>query len=490
MASALASSIRVIGQGLSLSFGRRPRSRIELTGMGTFLTAIVLAMIAFALQDYLDVDKPADFHTDNWGGHGGYFLLLLVAAWAAMLALRRPALWLLFAALAAVFGIPWMALSIQLPMWLDQASDIQLEAWKALLAMAGFLVVWQALRFVAPEARAPRRMLAALVFVAIMAWPWAARQESWLWYPPEDESETPEAPTDTDSNSAGLQRAEAAPAFDARAVIASQPALLQRELATLRPQVSGTTELFAIGFAGDGSEQVFRNEVDYLSLLMARRFGAEHRTVALVNSPDTLDDEPLATLSNLESALKTVGSAMDRREDILLLFLTSHGSRNHQLYVGMDPLPLKQVTPENLRAALDASGIQNRIVVVSACYSGGFVDALRDAHTLVITAARADRTSFGCGADSEITWFGKAFLTEGLNETTDFEQAFAIASRQIREWELAQGETSSVPQIAVGSEIGERLRQFRASLKDSGPVAFAPSVIARSTAITPNRKTE
>jgi hypothetical protein len=489
MGSALSSSLRVIGQGLSLSIGRRPRSRVELTGMGTFLIAIALAMTAFAIQDYADVDKPAAFHGDNWGGHGGYFLLLLVAAWAAMLAVRRPALWLPFAALAAVFGIPWMALAVQLPLWLDQASDIQLQAWQALLAMAGFVVVWQALRFAAPESAPPRRIFAALLFVAIMAWPWSARQESWLWYPPEDDGQAPDAPTDSNPDNDGLQRATV-PGFDIQAVIASQPALLQRDLAGLRAQTPGKTELFAIGFAGDGSERVFRNEVDYLSLLMARRFGAQGHTIALVNDPATISARPLATLSNLQAALKAVGQKMDRREDVLLLFLTSHGSRDHVLYVGMDPLPLKQVTPKNLRAALDASGIANRVVVVSACYSGGFVDALRDARTLVITAARADRTSFGCGADSTITWFGKAFLTEGLNETTDFEQAFSIASRQIREWELAQGETSSVPQIAVGSEIGEPLRQLRTSLTDSGPVAFAPAVTSHLPANSSNRKTE
>ena len=475
MASDFRASLRVIGQGLSLSFWRRPRSRIELTGLGTFLFAAALATIAFAIQDYADVDKPAEFHSEGWRGHAGYFLLLLIAAWATTHALKRPALWLPFAALAAIFGIPWMALAIQIPFWFDQASDVQLDAWQALLAMAVFLVVWQALRFLASECGAPRRLFAALLFVAMMAWPWSVRQEDWLWYPlDQDSNEQPETPPDSSPEDDNLQRTQVAPGFDSEVVMADQPALLQREFGALLPQTPGKTDLYAIGFAGDGSESVFRNEVDYLSLLMSRRFGAEGHTLSLINSPDTVAVDPLATLGNLAEALKAIGNRMDRREDVLLLFLTSHGSRDHQLYVGMDPLPLDQITPKNLRAALDASGIQNRVIVVSACYSGGFVDALRDAHTLVITAARADRTSFGCGADSEITWFGKAFLTEGLNQTTDFEQAFAIASKRIREWELAQDETPSVPQIAVGAAIDEKLRQLEATLPAAAPVAFAP----------------
>lgn len=490
MASTFGSSMRVIGQGLSLAIGRRPRSRIELTGLGTFLVAAILATIAFAIQDYADVDKPAIFHPEGWRAHAGYFLLLLIAAWATTHVLKRPALWLPFAALAAVFGIPWMALAIQLPVWLDQASDLQLDAWQALLAMAGFLVVWQALRFLAPECRLPRRMFAAVLFVAIMAWPWVARQQDWLWYPPDDDGETPDAPPNSSPEDDNLKRAQATSRFDPEAVLAQQPELLQREFGALRPQVPGKADLFAIGFAGDGSEAVFRNEVDYLSLLMSRRFGAEGHTLSLINSPDTIATEPLATLGNLQTALKAVGTHMDRREDVLLLFLTSHGSRDHQLYVGMDPLPLIQITPQNLRAALDDSGIQNRVVVVSACYSGGFVDALRDAHTLVITAARADRTSFGCGADSQITWFGKAFLTEGLNQTTDFEQAFAIANRQIREWELAQDETPSVPQIAAGAAIEERLRALDATLGAAGPVAFVPAAAATAPVPGPTRSSQ
>src|SRR5204862_49693 len=79
------------------------------------------------------------------------------------------------------------------------------------------------------------------------------------------------------------------------------------------------------------------------------------------------------------------------------------------------------------RAALAGSGIRHRVAVVSACYAGGFIPALRAAHTMVIAAARADRASFGCGAESEITYFGHAFLVDALNQTEDFNAAFGLA---------------------------------------------------------------
>src|SRR3546814_18531152 len=109
---------------------------------------------------------------------------------------------------------------------------------------------------------------------------------------------------------------------------------------------------------------------------------------------------------------------MDRDEDLLLLYLTMHGTEDHELAVTFPPLLEEWITPPQLRAVLDDAGIRNRVVVISACYSGGFLPDLRDARTLVITAARADRASFGCGNESAATWFGRAWLVAGLNPGT------------------------------------------------------------------------
>ena len=57
--------------------------------------------------------------------------------------------------------------------------------------------------------------------------------------------------------------------------------------------------------------------------------------------------------------------------------LTSHGSEDHEFYINQPPLPLDPLTPQRLRVALDASGIRWRVIVVSACYSGGYIEALR-----------------------------------------------------------------------------------------------------------------
>ncbi len=270
------------------------------------------------------------------------------------------------------------------------------------------------------------------------------------------------------------------PPFDAEQVIYNQQNLLDEAVAKLRPQTPGTVDLYVVAFAGDAQEDVFRNEAEYVERLFAQRFGADGRVLVLENNPATVATRPLATLTNLAWALDDVAAKMDPAEDVLLLYVTTHGGHDHELLVDLDPLPLNQITPDDLADALKTDpGIRWKVVVVNACYSGGFIDALRDDSTLVITSARADRTSFGCGADSDITYFGKAFLAQALNKTTSIPEAFAQAKKSVSEWEDADGEEHSEPQIASTRSIEAKLETWQRTLKPGAPVPFAPVVARR-----------
>src|SRR5690606_32673378 len=110
--------------------------------------------------------------------------------------------------------------------------------------------------------------------------------------------------------------------------------LLAQDVAALAPQRPGTVDLYAIGFAGDSTEDVFRNEVAYLDALATDRLDARG-VVTLVNHFDSLTSapRPLATLENLRIALAGVGDTMDRDEDLLLLYMTMHGTEDHELAV-------------------------------------------------------------------------------------------------------------------------------------------------------------
>jgi len=106
---------------------------------------------------------------------------------------------------------------------------------------------------------------------------------------------------------------------------------------------------------------------------------------------------------------------------------------------------------------LDESGIRWRVIVISACYAGSFIDSLRDDHTIVITAAAADRTSFGCSDENEITEFGAAFYRDALPKAANLRAAFEAARTLVAEREKADNREASDPQAWFGPLLEAKL---------------------------------
>ncbi|WP_413626636.1 C13 family peptidase [Luteibacter sp. Lutesp34] len=264
-------------------------------------------------------------------------------------------------------------------------------------------------------------------------------------------------------------------------VFTAQPDALRRALGALAPRTPGKTNLYAIAFGGDGSEDVFRNEAEYVDTLMTKRFGSPGHTVVLENNPATLATRPLASWTNLEAALDGLARVMDPDQDMLLLYVATHGGSDHSLLVDMDPIPLDQLDPDGLADILAKRPFRWKMVVINACYSGGFVPKIRGAGTLVLTSARKDRTSFGCGAESDITYFGRAWLADGLNATPDFIEAFGKARAEIAGWEKRDALEPSEPQIDVGTGIQDKLEAWRKGASIGPVVPFQAAGLTAST---------
>jgi hypothetical protein len=216
---------------------------------------------------------------------------------------------------------------------------------------------------------------------------------------------------------------------------------------------------------------VFKREVEAVDDLFATRFGTRGRSLKLVNNAATVRDTPIASRTALAFALGHLGTLM-RDEDVLFLFLTSHGSKDGRLSLSFPPLRLDDLAADDLKAMLDAAGIRNRVVVVSACYSGAFADALAGDDTMVITASASDRNSFGCSNEAQFTYFGKAYFDEALRTTDSFSEAFDRALPVIAERERKEDYTPSMPQRRVGARIEAALAGWRAA---NGPAAAAPN---------------
>jgi len=110
-----------------------------------------------------------------------------------------------------------------------------------------------------------------------------------------------------------------------------------------------------------------------------------------------------------------------------------------------------------------ACGTRPTVVIVSACYSGIFVNALSAPNRMVLTAASRERTSFGCGADETYPWFDGCIL-ETLPTATDFLALAAGARACVSRKETERGvNLPSEPQLFVGAEMQLRLPTLRFS---------------------------
>jgi hypothetical protein len=255
---------------------------------------------------------------------------------------------------------------------------------------------------------------------------------------------------------------------DSERLMFEQSARIDTAVQSMTPAIPGQEDVFFVGFAGHGFQGVFRREALFAERVFAERYGSASRSVELVNDDEDLETYPLATVSGLRHALKGIGARMNRDEDVLILMLTSHGSSDGELSVSNSAMMLSQLDAQAVRSALDDAGIKWRIVVVSACYAGTFIEPLKTPGTLVVTAADAEHNSFGCADERDLTYFGEAFLRDALPGASNLPEAYRKASELIRTREAAEGKTHSNPQMFIGEEMARKLTALEAARTSAG----------------------
>jgi hypothetical protein len=252
---------------------------------------------------------------------------------------------------------------------------------------------------------------------------------------------------------------------DAETVLFEQSLRIDQALAAMRPDTSPSPKTFFLGFAGVGEQKVFAQEIGLASRVLSERYDMEGRALSLINDQRDLQSAPLASVSGLKYALHGLAGRMNLDRDVLFLVISSHGAKDPAIAVSNSDLPLDDMTDEDLAQALSDSGIKWRVIIISACYAGGFIDALKDPHTIVIAAAAADRTSFGCSNDRDLTYFGEAFFRDSLPEARSLRDAFDRAKSAIAVRERRERVDASKPQAYFGAELEAKL----AAMKDHAP---------------------
>src|SRR6478609_4429351 len=309
-----------------------------------------------------------------------------------------------------------------------------------------------------------RGKLAGLLAVALVAAPALAQQAAEPVNPPPHTAPFPVLGTGyNDRQIQGslnlgpeLQRGQ-----PAREMLAERRRL-DAALATLQPQRRGTVDAYVVAVALD-SDPVFAREAREAGQVLARRYDAVGRTITLAGPDGRTAGLPKGSLTALTLTLARIAEVMDPAEDVLVLYSTSHGAQVGLVYHDGDN-GFGILAPSRLGSMLGELGIRRRIILLSACYSGVFVPFLRSPDTAIITAASAERSSFGCQADNDWTFFGDALVNHALRKPQPLAAATAEARGAIARWEKDNKLEPSQPQIVIGASVNQWLPELEAGV--------------------------
>jgi hypothetical protein len=408
---------------------------------------VILNLLVWAILDTLHSEVSSRLALDGLYGWAFYLLLALFGIGLVARAYSRQAdtRGLLIPALAVapyVLTVFWLLRD--LPQVYDHPA---LETVAAVLYL--ILLSVRVMQAAYSRARGRAVVLAALMIIAAPYVLQGLDLDTRLWLTDDVDDSQPDDTSGTES------------------LFYDQPARIVATVEHTAPRRPGASNAFYLGFAGDGEQGIFKREALFAEGVLGEHFSSADRSVELINDEDDRDSYPIASVSGLEQALKLVASRMDVEQDLLVLMLTSHGSRDG-LAVINGSLPLAQLGPAELQHALDESGIKWRVVIVSACYAGVFAEALKGDDTLVITASDANHSSFGCDDNRELTYFGEALLQESVPATKSLEEAFKKAAGLIQQRETAEHLEHSNPQIFVGGRIRGKLAGLEGAAQKQG----------------------
>ena len=131
-----------------------------------------------------------------------------------------------------------------------------------------------------------------------------------------------------------------------------------------------------------------------------------------------------------------------------LVYISSHGAPEGAV---LD----NAILPPPLLAALidEVCPARPSIVVISACFSGVFVPPLQKDDRMVLTAARADRTSFGCSESDKYPYFDDCFLSSAPTAHDFAALGQAVQACVARKERQTGAEPPSEPQLWIGPTL-------------------------------------
>lgn len=440
--------------------------------------AALVVLLTFFGMDYFYSEQPRQFFLYAIEEKAVWFgVVLLAGGVTSLFTGKHSSAWAFPVVFLNALWIPTLVHGVILASVLsDDSRDY--KDYREFMYIAVFVITFRAIICVAAVS-ARRQLFAALACSWLFYLTSGYFFYSSFWYKPDNDDALPSSPS-----------------LMAEDALSDQSTLLEKQLAALEPRRKGKRNYFIVTYGSDDAQDVFMKEALFARSTLEKKLDAAGHVLTLINNPAMLNDfplasvngvkrmfqyllakheaqvekkdaakapektrYPLATVTNLYQAVKALGSKADPLQDVLVLYLTSHGGRDSTISVQLSGVPLRQLTAEQLKHIVTDSGFKWKILVISACFSGSFVDSLKDDNTLIITSSREDRVSYGCGKDDRLTYFGRAFLEEALPQASSFITAYEMARESIEHREDDERiHKHSQPQLYVGRKVRDFLK--------------------------------
>jgi hypothetical protein len=256
----------------------------------------------------------------------------------------------------------------------------------------------------------------------------------------------------------------------------AQPVLINKCLALVPARAENHPNIYTVAISPHGTQNLFSREARLaLQRLGANYGGTAQRGVLLSNAPVDYTLVPLATTDNMTQVLSAIGRRTQASpDDILIVYLVSHGGPDAALQSALPGnIPIIAVSANTLAEALERSNIRRRVIIISACFSGSWIPRLANDDTIIMTAAAADRTSFGCAEDRPLTYFGDAFLNGPFSRGASLAESFEGARKTVTKWEQDEKLLNSEPKFFVGKNMQAFWQAVAPNAVPLAPVAKA-----------------
>ena len=166
----------------------------------------------------------------------------------------------------------------------------------------------------------------------------------------------------------------------------------------------------------------------------------------LINDKQKVDKHPLATKTSISRTLHGLSEKMDPEQDILFVYLSSHGSKSHEFSLNQPGLKIGDLSAQSFAKMIEDVPVKWKVIIVS-----------------IMTASAADKKSFGCSDENHFTYFGEAFFKDSLPTAGSFVDAFSKATAIIAKKESGNGYELSEPQISKPDTIVSHLSAWWAT---------------------------